>query len=296
MNIDNVFTVAFTDEPPLTTRVPRGEIWIDPQVLRSQWLPNSAEGVVRISSQIGSDLCFFSCTGFQPIPLKNKLLKEAVSLGKLSGLTCGAVIDGPWQRLTGTEDTLRMLLWLKKEPDLLEEKLNLTLLNIYKEMEAWKEAGIDLLLIADDIAHSSGPYFSPEHFNQILLPLYDRFLSLNATNSPVYVGFHSDGDLSLLLPSLIKIGFTFFSLEPEAMDLLNVWQTYGRQVLIMSGIRASWLTIQTFDYTDKNNFKRVIPILIGRGKLILSSTCGLFHPPSIEKIKEIYSYVSSLQS
>lgn len=271
----------------------RGEIWIAPEVLINQGFPNNSEGIVRLTLQLKSDLCFFSCGGFQPINLENRAISRAIAFARSFNLACGAVVDGPWQRLTKLEGCISLLHRIKKKPALLQKELKFQALQMGNEIEAWSEAGVDLILLADDVAYASGPYFSPEHFNQFLVIYYLQYINKFSSMNSTHIGFHSDGNLSLLMPALIDTGFSFFSLEPEATDIQTIWRHYGNHVAILSGIEAGWLITPSSTEKDRTDYSRGLDPILDQGNLILSSACGLFHQSSITALKKIYAYVDS---
>ena len=148
-----------------------------------------------------------------------------------------------------------------------------------REVDAWDEAGADLIILADDLAYDGGLYFSPALFDRLLMDHYRLMLRRRRP-----MGFHSDGDLTHLLPALTKAGFSCFSLEPEATSPRTVWQRFGRQVTLLSGIPAAWLATPV-------RSSEVLPELVDlahSGSLVLASACGLFEPSFIENLKMIY--------
>lgn len=86
------------------------------------------------------------------------------------------------------------------------------------------------------------------------------------------VGFHSDGDLSSIIPGLVGTGFSYFSLEPETKDLKQILSNYKSQVFIMSGIRADWLYGNNTADKPTTDFPGKLPVLLKQGKLVLSSS------------------------
>lgn len=278
---------------PGKDRPARGEIWVAPPVLRDSGFPNSAAGVAGLAARLGADLCFFSCGGPQPVAPEAGALCEAVSLAKSFGLACGAVINGPWQRLTGDNDIITLLQNIKREPQNLREALDKQAARMGEEAESWAQVGADLILIADDVAHAGGPYFSPAHFNELLVPCYRRHLFRAGKRTASPLGFHSDGEMSLLLPVLVETGFTFFSLEPETTDIPALWQRHGSRTTVLSAIKAAWLSQPPATET-RSEATAYFSLLLGRGSLVLSSACGLFHQNSVDALKEIYACADSL--
>jgi len=60
--------------------------------------------------------------------------------------------------------------------------------------------------IYDDMAFNKGPMFSPEAFEQIILPAYRKMLKAYRAAGAKYIMLHSDGDIRPLLDMLIDAG------------------------------------------------------------------------------------------
>ena len=262
------------------TPPPRGELWITPEVLKGEGLPNTAHGAIALALRLGADLSFLSCSGPQALTCDDGVLRAAVATVHAKRLACGAVVNGPWQRLTEAEGLAAALLQLggddaKRLIDGLARRMQ-------REVAAWEEAGADLILVADDLAYDKGPYFSPALFATLLLPHYQRLFLPSRRQSPM--GFHSDGDITLLLPALIRAGFTCLSLEPEATSPSAVWQRFGQRVTLLTGIPAAWLTTPV---ASSQVLSGLADLALG-GSLILASACGLFERSSVGNLKMIY--------
>ncbi|NMB40838.1 MAG: hypothetical protein GX996_02755 [Firmicutes bacterium] len=272
----------------------KGEIWVFPRVLESQGFPNNYMGLCKFALKIGFDFCFFSCGGPQPLACEKNILENAVKLAKTENLACGAVVDGPWQRKVQKEGLWPSLKEISLDPSTFEKKINAEAIFVEKELSAWIEAGADLILLTDDLAYTKGPYFSPQLFQQVLLPLYKGFLQSSAQGK-VPLGFHADGDVSLIMPFLVSSGFKFFSLEPEAIDLLDVWQKYGKKTTIVSGIYAAWLTDSRLVVKEPRRQEKLADH-INKGSLILASACGLYEPSSVELLSRLYTLSCNVSS
>ena len=269
-------------------RVPRGELWIAPDVLAGAGLPRSPQGLVELARRLGTDLSFLSCTGPLGLGDDPAALHDAVAVVHEGGQACGAVVDGPWQRLTGHAG-LESALRLTTDATLGQRLADLAR-ETEREVDGWTLAGADLIVLADDVAHTGGPLFSPALFERELVPHYRRLLDGAGPRSPGHgrqrplLGFHSDGDLSRLLPALVRAGFACFSLEPEATAPAEVWRRFGRRVTLLTGIPAAWLT----RFVDWSQVAPALAELTRGGSLILASTCGVFERRGLENLATIY--------
>ncbi len=272
----------------------RGEIWVTPAVLESRGLPNSAAGVADFAAGLGADLCFVSCSGPQAVSREALAQREAVSLVHERDLACGVVVDGPWQRLAERRGLIQLMAMLGGHLDETEREISSLAKLVDDEVRSWCEAGADLVLLADDIAYNRGPYFSPALFGRLLLPHYRRVLR-TAGEYRVPVGSHSDGNLTLLLPTLIDAGYSFFSLEPEAMDLSEIRRRHGDGFALIAGIRAEWLSSVGGVRDGAVDLAREISSLRRIGRVILASSCGLYESTSVAMLEKVYRAADSLK-
>ena len=273
--------------------LPRGEIWVAPAVLEGRGLPNSVAGVADLAAMLGADLCFLSCSGPQAVSMEVEAQREAVSLVHGRDLACGVVVDGPWQRLAAYHGLIKLMARVGGRLGETEREVSSRAALVGEEVRAWCEAGADLVLLTDDIAYNRGLYFSPALFTRLLLPHYRQVLR-TACEHGVPTGFHSDGDLAILLPTLIDAGFSFFSLEPEAMNLSEVRRLHGDGFSLISGIRAEWLSNAGGISTEAINLPREVSSLRHIGRLILASSCGLYEPSSAAFLEKVYRAADSL--
>jgi hypothetical protein len=269
----------------------RGEVWVAREVLAAVGFSQDPKGLVELASTVGADICFFPWS--QPWMFSD--LKEMVELSHGAGMGCGVTMDGPFQRLSREKGLLPILKELGRGSRTLQSHLAKETESIAEGLKLTKDSGIDLVVIGDDIAYGSGLYFSPALFRELLVPSY-RILANQISKTISVWGWHSDGDVSTILPDLVDCGFRFFSLESESVDLLNFKRTYGNRVTLIGGIRTAWLTQEGFDLTKQKEYREEIKTYGKEGGLILSSSCGLYHPNFLHALKEIYQWVEGADS
>ena len=247
----------------------RGEIW----PLSGG---GSGEELLQSAISLQADLCFFD------------RLPAPVERTRSFGLAAGAVVTGPWQRWMIEVGWEQAMLEMARASEKVQQGLNSTMQKTMLEIKAWQNTGIDMLLIADDIAYASGPYFGPDLAERFLLPAY-KWLVDEVRKNRIYVGFHSDGRLDLLLPVLCKAEFEFYSLEPEAMEPQRVWEVLGNRAPLLTGLPADWLMPGGFQAEREG--KKLLRWLES-GPLIVSSACGLFHTEAEEALRDIYGWMN----
>jgi len=105
------------------------------------------------------------------------------------------------------------------------------------QLELLAEAGLDVLVIEDDIAMDTGPMVSLEHFKEFINQ-YNRQIVERAHQKGLKVVRHSDGNLWPLLDLLIETGYDGLNpLEPQAdMDIKKVKDYCGDKICLLGNI------------------------------------------------------------
>jgi hypothetical protein len=180
------------------------------------------------------------------------------------------------------------MLQLAKESDAMHQELTAVMHQAEQEIADWVAEGVDLILLADDIAYAAGPYMSPQQLERFLLPHY-RKLVAGGEAAGISVGFHSDGCVDLLLPGLQQANFRFYSLEPEGTDPIQAWNILGARIPLFSGLPAKWLMPGGF-YPNREG--AILRDWLSAGPLVLSSACGLYHAEAAPALRELYRWLA----
>nr|MDO8098235.1 uroporphyrinogen decarboxylase family protein [Candidatus Njordarchaeota archaeon] len=147
------------------------------------------------------------------------------------------------------------------------------------------ETGVDVMMITDDYAFKHGPFFSPKLFSDAILPLLKtEVAAFKKQGIPVI--HHSDGNVTTLLPLLVKSGIDgIHSIEPSAgMDIGKVKNEYGSRLTLVgnidSGILLSFGTPKQVQEVVRETIARAAP----HGSYILSSSNSLHYGCRLENI------------
>jgi Uroporphyrinogen decarboxylase (URO-D) len=267
----------------------RGEIWVSPEVLTGAGFEQGPRGLVEFASSCGAGMCFFHW----PDSAMASDVKELLDLAHAADLDCGLTLNGPFQNLTLTRNVLELLQEWHRDPSRFEALLAAEMEDVSETLDLLKGVEIELILITEDIAYTGGLYFSPELFRRVLVPFYSSLVG-RFSSSRCALGWHSDGDVSPLLPDLVDCGFRFFSLEPESVDLLRFKQTYRSRVSLVGGIRAAWLAGKSFTPDEQSRCRFEISAMLREGGLVLASSCGLYNPAFLSNLKQLYRLADGL--
>lgn len=264
----------------------RGELWVADEVLRALGLAHRQDSLIDFAAGVGADICFFSCSStIQAQEVESGEMEGLVCKGHARGLACGVAVDGPFERLVRQLGFVEVMTLFQDEAAL-KEALQENTLSAEAEMAAAEKAGADLLILCDDIAFNMGLYFSPGHFKNLILPLYRRLRK--AVGQGALLGFHSDGNIGSIIMDIYKEGYSLFSVEPEAVNLVELMESLPGDAVIISGIKADWLVGPDFGEKEIAEIKEYISSLVNGGRLILSSACGIFNIPAMERLRRIY--------
>jgi hypothetical protein len=264
----------------------RGELWTNPEVLGALGFNNDLKGRIEFLSSIGADTCFFPWNdSLSPAHLEQ--MKEDASQ---RGFALGLTINGPFQRLTQGEDLMSLLLQLGRDPHRLLPSLNQATERTVEIVEKMASSGIELAILGEDIAYNRHLYFSPALFTEVLLPFYQSLAQAVPLNR-LALGWHSDGEVSTILPDLVDCGFRFFSLEAECVDLLGFKRTYGPRVTLVGGLRTEWLHADMTDAHLDQQCLNEIRSLVKEGGFILSSSCGIHDLGFPHRLERIYRLI-----
>jgi len=261
----------------------RGELFVTPKVLAGVGFDQTPAGVVDFASSINADICFYNWTDSSNL----SDFHEMMELCHKAGLGFGLTIDGPFERLAQTGDLFFLLQEIGTNASALTSKIAHKVEEFEKDLRAIGTFQQGPILICEDIAYDQGLYFSPAIFRESLLPVYQRVVTDPSFGGSLW-GWHSDGNLSAILPDLVKLGIRFFSLETECVDLLKFKRNYRDQVTFVAGLRTAWLVEEDWEHEGEFPGVEEIRSLVNKGGLILSSTCGIYDTHSLQQLKKIY--------
>lgn len=136
------------------------------------------------------------------------------------------------------------------------------------------EAGVDCLLCGDDVAMQHKLMMSPQMWREWLKPRWGRVWAAAREIKPdIQIWYHSDGNVSAIIPDLIEIGMTILNpVQPECMDPAQLKAQYGDQI-------AFWGCVGTqtvFPFGTPQEMKQTVKWLIET----VGNNGGLFLAPT----------------
>jgi uroporphyrinogen decarboxylase len=137
-------------------------------------------------------------------------------------------------RLIGMEN---FMMNIYNNPDFIHAVARMMLEFNLTQLDLLVEAGLDVLVIEDDIASTNMPMISPEHF-QTFVNFYNRQIVYKAHEKGLKVVRHSDGNLWPLMDILLESGYDGINpLEPQAgMEIKKVKEYCGDRICLLGNI------------------------------------------------------------
>ncbi|MDP6040066.1 MAG: uroporphyrinogen decarboxylase family protein [Candidatus Latescibacteria bacterium] len=151
------------------------------------------------------------------------------------------------------------------------------------------DLGFDFLWTSDDLAFKTGPLMSPQMFREIFLPHMRRVA--DAVSIPWV--FHSDGDLTALLPDFMDLGISALNpIEPGAMDIVEVKKNWGHQICVIGNVDVHLLATGSPDQVSQE-VRRLLQKVGTDGGYIMSSGNSL---ASYCKPENVRAMIETLQT
>jgi uroporphyrinogen decarboxylase len=151
------------------------------------------------------------------------------------------------------------------------------------------DLGAELLVLGDDAAHRSGPMISPRAWRDHVLPYHRRIVE--ALSVPTI--WHSDGDVTSLLPMAIEAGFAgVHGLEPAAgIDLAQVKRQHGRDLVLIGNVDVGVLSSADLDAVRREVSRCVAQGASQdalRGGFMISTCNSIFAGMNLDAVIELF--------
>lgn len=154
----------------------------------------------------------------------------------VGGMAASTIFEIGWQ-LRGMELLLEDLLL---RPEFAAALFDCITAIRCKQARMLAQAGVDVLVLGDDVAMQEGMLLSPAMWREWLYPRLAQVIHAARSRRPdLLILYHSDGDLRAIIPDLIDIGVDILNpVQPECMDPAGLKKEYGDRL-------SFWGTIAT---------------------------------------------------
>jgi uroporphyrinogen decarboxylase len=198
------------------------------------------------------------------------LVARAHSEGRVARVSCTHMYEEAWQ-VRGYEQFLMDMI---AEPEWSHYILDRFMARNKLIAMAAAKAGADELHTGDDVANQNALMFSKQHWRAFIKEKWAGVYSAAKDINPdIKIWYHSDGNITDIIPELIDIGVDIFNpLQPECVDLVEIKKLYGQRIVIDGAIGTQ--TTMPFGTPDdvRACVTERVATLGGDGALILSPT------------------------
>ena len=113
-------------------------------------------------------------------------------------------------------------------------------------------AGVDILLLDDDVAMPTGLMISPDTWRYHFKDRLATVINIAREESPnLLIFYHSDGDFTQLIPDLVDIGINVINpVQPDCMDGAAIKREFGDRL-------AMWGTVGTARLWDEGSPEQI---------------------------------------
>ena len=184
---------------------------------------------------------------------------------------------------------------LSLESRLVETLADRLLEHRIKQSRQLARRGIDMIMIAGDIAMQQGMMLSPQMWRKYFKPRLRTWLEEVRRERDIYFMFHSDGNMEPVFGDLVEIGFDVINpIQPECMDVVGIKRRFGSQVCLHGTISCQrTLPFETPDDVAVEVRQRIF--CCGQdGGLILSPSNSIQPDVSLENILALYTTAQNI--
>jgi len=151
---------------------------------------------------------------------------------------------------------------------------------------------VEYVAVCDDVAFKTGLIFPPKWMRQHWLPRIARILRpLKAAG--VRVIFHSDGNVTEVIPDLIGLGVDALNpLEPLAgMDLKALKAEFGRDITLIGGVDCAQLLTFGRPEQIRDEVRRLLDVGARGGGFIIGDSSQIMPTAPLENVLAFYEAV-----
>lgn len=178
----------------------------------------------------------------------------------------GELFEAAW-RLRGFENFMIDLVQRKDMASYLLDQLTSMLI---ENAIILAQAGVDILLLDDDVAMPTQLMISPALWREYFKPRLAKVINLARDVSPeLLVFYHCDGNFTQLLPDLVDIGVNVINpVQPDCMDAASIKREFGDKLALWGTVGNALLWDRGTAAQIRNEVRRCIETLGPEGLLV----------------------------
>lgn len=150
------------------------------------------------------------------------------------GVTVTTIFETAW----ALRGYAQMLMDLVENPELTDRIFDIPFHYHLAAAKHLAGLGVDMIWTGDDVGTQRAMLISPRTWRQHFKPRMATFVAeVKAVNPQVKLAYHSDGDISPIIPDLIEIGIDVLNpIQPACMDPAEVKRLYGANLCFWGAI------------------------------------------------------------
>jgi uroporphyrinogen-III decarboxylase len=194
-----------------------------------------------------------------------------------------AAVDGTFPVSHATWLSL-FLRCIYQEPDLIRRLIHESTRRAVESIRALVNAGVEVIWGGSDWAFSQGPFFSPKHFREFILPSLKEHVRVCHKLGVPFVK-HTDGNVeSIEQPFLVESGIDgYHAIEPRAgMDIARLKRLYGDRICLLGNVDCAMTLVYGSIKDVIQETKRCIRAASPGGGHILSSSNSIHSGINVE--------------
>ena len=191
-----------------------------------------------------------------------------------------------FERLRALRGTENLLLDLYLHPRELKSLRDAIMEEFLAQIRGIAARGADGVLLADDFGTQRAMLISPDHWRAFFRPCYERMVAeIHALD--MHAWFHSCGNIRPIIADLVEIGVdVLHPLQPSAMDLVEIRQTFGGQICFAGGVDVQALLPLADSEQIASEIRWLIDLLDGpHGGYIIAPTNSVMPDTPFDNIE-----------
>ncbi len=130
---------------------------------------------------------------------------------------------------------------------------------------ALKDLDPEFIYLSEPISDNKGPLISPEMFQDLMIPVYEKLVSVARAHGCEQVLVNTYGNTTRLLPMMIEVGVTILwvseAAEDPEIDYRSLRRRYGPELGLIGGIPLSILRSESSENMEPRLREIVEPLL-----------------------------------
>jgi len=163
---------------------------------------------------------------------------------------------------------------LYMDPYTVRKLLDYTTKRAITYIDAMIDIGVEAVSGGADIAYSRGPYMSPRHFREFIMPSIKAHVDACHRRGIPFLK-HTDGNVNPIIEDfIVGTGIDgYLAVEPRAgMDIAKLKEAYGDRVCFFGNIDCAYTLVYGSEDDVRGEVRRLIDVAAHGGGLIVGSS------------------------